>query len=254
MTTRAGKTKRKSPVTANGRRRGRPAAARGALIKSKADQVKEQRPPADDPSASQDTRLKVIIYFLWRVCKDKEALDSLTRLMRYAILLVTLLLTPVILVSTMPAPWPWRVIPTGGATTVIAIITIVKRWRKKRRPSPLAAVLPAACPAHPITAAQETDGGLGKHNRGGGESSGNARPHQDANTTGKRNGSPCADRRRHHTGFRPVGEQRQPVAAAFRVPRLPGSVRGSQAGPGWPVSAHLAGLVIREGRYEVAWS
>lgn len=198
---------------------------------------------ADDPSVSQDTWLKVIIYFLWRVCKDKEALDNLTCLIRYAMLLVVLLLTPVVLVSTMPASWVWRLIPTGGTTALIAIFTAVKRWRKKRRPGPLAAVFPVG-PAHPITAAQETDGGLGTHNRGCGESSGNTRPHQDANTTGKRKRCPCADGRSHHSGFRPVGEQRQLVTAAFQVTRRPGSVQGGQGGPGWPVSAHLARLVI----------
>jgi hypothetical protein len=176
-----------------------------------------QQPAPSDPSAGQETWYKALIYFAWRVSRDKKAQDGLCRLMRHLVAYVLLLALPllgipVLLYIFMPAARPIAAITTGSIIAAGSGVTLVLR---KRRPRGLTTV-GAAGPRGPEMAVQEGNGRLGGPESGCGEHGGHTDPYQHAQPAGSCRGGPRARRSRHHCGFHPVSDQRQSVASASR--------------------------------------
>ena len=156
MTAHARRTRRKGSVTASGRHRSRPSATPRASVGSthpshpsrpnpespvlfvprtheslatpRESQLSDQRVPAEDPSAGQDTQLKALLYFLWRVSKDEDSQDGFCRLIRNVMGPLA-----IVLYFTMPAALLLRAIFAGGTITLIAIVTSFMRWLPRTR-------------------------------------------------------------------------------------------------------------------------
>jgi hypothetical protein len=116
----------------------------------------DQRVPAAEPFAGQETSLQVILNFLRWLFTNRDAQDGADRVMRSVMKpLILAIVTLGLLIGVLyaaPAPALVKVVSVGGVTA-IGITTSVMRRHGKRRNGPLAAAWPTARPARPIAAA-----------------------------------------------------------------------------------------------------
>lgn len=222
--------------------------SREPLVKPQDSQLSDQRSPEEAPSASQETWLKTLLYFLWRVSKDEDS--------RYGIFqLVCIATIPLAVVTflSMPAPSSLRAIFTGGTVTVIAVATSVLRWVRKRRSRRLTTVWGSPGPTGPKATAQEGHSGPAEHYRNDREHGRYARPHQDAHPARQRRRCPCTSRSGKNPRFNPVGNESQAIPVASGTICICSGVRLGQGGSGPAVNAHLVCPIAPAGSGMRSW-
>jgi hypothetical protein len=196
-----------------------------------------QRPAATSQTAGQETPPESVIDLLWRVRENEKAQDWLCRVIK-TVAVYILWPFAALVYLTAPGSSPLKAIFAGGSVTVIATVTSVTRWLRKRRASPLAAVWRTTDAGRLITAAQEADSRLCDKDGGHREDGSHAQPDQDAPTARHRRRGPRPCRGRHNSGFDPVGDQRYPLPTALCSMGVGTGIWRGQGSSGRLVSAH----------------